>query len=135
MESFNIKYYFAHIKLIEHLLSNPKIMEELQQNLDDKITKETLMRDFASRAYYTAFLSARSTLNIDGAVHSTVKNKLSKKYKILFMELKSLREDADYSVNENFSFPRKANGSQYYLPRVIAEVIKFLNADFNELTP
>jgi len=135
MEPFDKKYYFAHIKLIEHLLSNPKKIEELQKDLDEELTKEALMRDFASRAYYAVFLSARKTLNINGAVHSTIKNKLSKKYKILFMQLKSLRETADYNTKEEFYFPMKANGVQYYLPRVIKEVEKFLDADFNELTP
>ena len=135
MENFDAKYYFAHIKLIEHLLSNPETMKKLQEDLVDEVTRESLMRDFASRAYYTAFLSARDTLDMENAVHSTVQNKLSRKYKILFMELKSLRVDSDYKDKEEFSFPKKANGSQYYLPRVIAEVKKFLNADFNELTP
>lgn len=135
MEPFDKKHYFAHIKLIEYLLSNPEKIEELQENLDEEITKEALMRDFVSRAYYTVFLSARNTLNIDGAVHSTIKNKLSRKYKILFIQLKSLRETADYNTKEEFSFPMKANGTQYYLPRVIKEVEKFLAADFNELTP
>ena len=141
MESFNLSYYANHVKLIEFLALNLDNLEALDNNIINtfSVTEEALHRDLASRAYYTIFLKIRDTLELpQETMHGSIKDKLSKEYKSIFLELREMRLKADYHTKniDKFVFPVKLDkGTQYYSMRVIAIMNKFLAANSHSLTP
>lgn len=141
MESFNLSYYANHVQFIEFLALNLDKLEAMDNGEINtfSVTKEALHRDLASRAYYTAFLKIRDTLNLpQETMHASIKEKLTKEYKNIFLELKEIRTKADYYTRDvdQFVFPVKLNkGTQFYSMRVVSIMKKILDADFNKLTP
>lgn len=136
MNSFQSEYYANHVKFIEYLSLHIEKIDELETN-KFLVTKEELYRDLASRAYYTAFLKIRDTLNLpQETMHSSLPSKLSSEYKNILKELKEIRVKADYYTSEEFDFPVKLKkGRQFYSMRIIALMDKVLNANLNNLTP
>lgn len=101
------------------------------------VNREVLRRDFASRAYYTAFLHCSNTLsstgpNTDGS-HNQVISSLNSETKLYMLSLKRLRTDADYKM-ESFPEPLKVKGKNTPLLRIKAIIDDILNKNKEELT-
>jgi len=138
MEDFNLSYYANHTRFIYCLFQNYSDMNNLGvcQDSFDKVSKESLLRDFMSRAYYTVFLKARNEMFLSDSVsHSDVLNQLDFKYKNMFRDLKTFRVDADYKTDISISYSLKNDKvkGQYYLERLNSIVDKFLSATGEQL--
>jgi hypothetical protein len=100
------------------------------------VNREVLRRDFASRAYYTAFLHCSNKLsdinpNTNGS-HNQVISSLGKETKFNMLSLKQLRTDADYKM-EPFPEPLKVKGQNATLLRIKAIIDDILNKNEEEL--
>jgi len=138
MEDFNINYYAHHTRFIYCLFQNYSNMNNLGncQEAFEKVSEESLLRDFMSRAYYTVFLKARNEMFLSDSVsHSDVLNQLDPKYKNMFRDLKTFRVDADYKTDYPITYPLKNDKvkGQYYLERLISIMDKFLSATGEQL--
>lgn len=136
MEDFNVKYYAHHAKFLLCLFNNYDKVADLSpcQKEFEKVSKEVLLRDFASRLFYTAFLKAREELSIPGAMHETVQGQLDPKYERMFKEMKKLRVNADYKPDAEFSpLLFSENVVKHYPFRLLTIMENFLKATGEQL--
>ena len=99
-----------------------------------QVSKEALLRDFASRAFYTAFLKLRNELEIPDAMHETVQAQLASKYKNMFRDMKAFRVTADYHTDVPLASPLKSvKSGQYYPQRLLTTMNILLAATAEQL--
>ena len=123
MENFNVTYYADYVTFLYCLHKNYDDMSTLGlcQESFNKVSKESILRDFASRAFYTSFLHVRKELALPKAMHETLQPLLEPKYKNMFKEMKAFRVHADYNVDTPLISPlRRKNNDQYYPERLLS---------------
>lgn len=99
------------------------------------VDKEVLRRDFASRAYYTAFLHCLNTISSVDAngSHNKIINALNKEYRLTLVHLKKIRTDTDYEMS-SFPEPLKYKGIATPLNRIQAIIEDILNQNKSSLS-
>lgn len=101
------------------------------------VDKEVLRRDFASRAYYTAYLHCANTLSTTNheanGSHNKVISSLGGETRAYMLSLKNMRTYADYNMNP---FPEnlKIKGQDTKLLRVKAIIEDILKKNEAELS-
>jgi len=145
MEDFKVNYYADHVKFMLFLLDNRNEINTLEScsGKFSCVTEEALLRDIGSRAYYASYLSARDKLVSANMLadqasvnHTGVKNKLSRQFKTFLMELKEIREKADYDTKTIFNFPQSTTTTKLYpLVRLESIMGRFVNGTANSITP
>jgi len=138
MEAFNVNYYAHHVRFLHCLFKNYDEIDNIGkcQEAFEKVSKETLLRDFASRAFYTIFLKARDEMSLSNEVsHKAVQEQLEKKYKNLYRDLKEFRVESDYKTDNPLTSPLNIDSvaSQYYPERILGIMDKFLALTDKEL--
>lgn len=137
MEDFNINFYADHSRFLLCLFTNYESMPNMGpcQESFGKLSKEALLRDFASRAFYAAFLKVRKELSDPKAQHAAVLSQLGGKYQNMFREMREYRVSADYHVDTPFTSPIQVKGySQCYPQRLIATMDILMNATGEQLS-
>lgn len=138
MEDFNVSYYAHHTRFLLSLFNNHSKMTTLGpcQKEFDLVSKETLLRDFSSRVFYTSFLKARYEMSLgERAMHETVEAQLETKYKLMFKEMKKLRVEADYKSDNDFTpFLLGENIAKHYPFRLLQMMETFLGLTGEELS-